>query len=228
MAARRSTTAYYDNDHLSTVFPKSEAIAKTMDENGYDTMWMAEHHFQPEGYECIPNLIMLNVHLAHVTKNLKFGCGFNIAPMWHPLRLAEDYATADILTGGRVIFGVGRGYHTREVESFGSPLMDQDANREMFEEQVEIIFKAFNEESWSHQGKYYTLPPEVPYRGYTLKDLTLVPARPSCPSSAGSPSRAARSERWTSWSSTTSRASSAAAWPRAAPWTASYTATATP
>ena len=165
----------FDNDHLSTVFPKSEAIAKTMDENGYDTMWMAEHHFQPEGYECIPNLIMLNVHLAHLTKNLKFGCGFNIAPMWNPLRLAEDYATADILTGGRVIFGVGRGYHTREVESFGSPLQDQVANRELFEEQVDIIFKAFNEESWSHQGKYYTLPPEVPYRGYTLKELTLVP-----------------------------------------------------
>ena len=165
----------FDNDHLSTVFPKSEAIAKTMDENGYDTMWMAEHHFQPEGYECIPNLIMLNVHLAHLTKSLKFGCGFNIAPMWNPLRLAEDYATADILTGGRVIFGVGRGYHTREVESFGSPLQDQNANRELFEEQVDIIFKAFNEESFSHQGKYYTLPPEVPYRGYTLKELTLVP-----------------------------------------------------
>ena len=165
----------YGNDHLATVFDKTEAIAKTMDANGYDTMWMAEHHFQPEGYECLPNLLMVNVHLAHLTKNLKFGCGFNIAPMWHPLRLAEDYATADILTGGRVIFGVGRGYHTREVESFGSPLQDQEANRELFEEQVEIIFKAFNEDSWSHQGKYYTLPPEVPYRGYALKELTLVP-----------------------------------------------------
>ena len=165
----------YGNDHLATVFDKTEAIAKTMDANGYDTMWMAEHHFQPEGYECLPNLLMVNVHLAHLTKKLKFGCGFNIAPMWHPLRLAEDYATADILTGGRVIFGVGRGYHTREVESFGSPLQDQDANRELFEEQVEIIFKAFNEDSWSHQGKYYTLPPEVPYRGYALKELTLVP-----------------------------------------------------
>ena len=166
---------WYGNDHLATVFDKTEAIAKTMDANGYDTMWMAEHHFQPEGYECLPNLLMVNVHLAHLTKNLKFGCGFNIAPMWHPLRLAEDYATADILTGGRVIFGVGRGYHTREVESFGSPLQDQEANRELFEEQVEIIFKAFNEDSWSHQGKYYTLPPEVPYRGYALKELTLVP-----------------------------------------------------
>ena len=166
---------WYGNDHLATVFDKTEAIAKTMDANGYDTMWMAEHHFQPEGYECLPNLLMVNVHLAHLTKSLRFGCGFNIAPMWHPLRLAEDYATADILTGGRVIFGVGRGYHTREVESFGSPLQDQEANRELFEEQVEIIFKAFNEDSWSHQGKYYTLPPEVPYRGYALKELTLVP-----------------------------------------------------
>ena len=165
----------FDNDHLMTVYSKAEAIAKTLDDNGYDTMWMAEHHFQPEGYECIPNLIMLNVHLANLTKNIRFGCGFNIAPMWHPLRLAEDYATADILTKGRVIFGVGRGYHTREVETFGSPLTDQDANREKFEEAVEIIFKAFNNESFSHQGKYYTLPPEVPYRGYTLKELTLVP-----------------------------------------------------
>ncbi|MBV9018854.1 MAG: LLM class flavin-dependent oxidoreductase, partial [Alphaproteobacteria bacterium] len=103
------------------------------------------------------------------------GCGFNITPMWHPLRLAEDYATADILTKGRVIFGVGRGYHTREVETFGSPLLDQSGNRELFEEQVEIVFKAFNNESFSHNGRHYTLPPEVPYRGYQLKELTLVP-----------------------------------------------------
>ena len=95
--------------------------------------------------------------------------------MWHPLRLAEDYAMADILSNGRVVFGVGRGYHTREVETFGAPLLDQAANRELFEEQVDIIFKAFNEELFSHKGKHYTLPPEVPYRGYTLKELTLVP-----------------------------------------------------
>jgi alkanesulfonate monooxygenase SsuD/methylene tetrahydromethanopterin reductase-like flavin-dependent oxidoreductase (luciferase family) len=106
---------------------------------------------------------------------LKIGCGFNIAPMWHPLRLAEDYAVADILTKGRTVFGVGRGYHTREVETFGSPLQDQAANRELFEEQVEILFKAFHSDRFSHRGKYYTLPPDVPYRGYQLKELTLVP-----------------------------------------------------
>ena len=165
----------FGNDHLATAYDKAENIAKTMDRLGYDTFWMAEHHFQPEGYECIPNILMLAVHLAHVTERLKIGCGFNIAPMWHPLRLAEDYATADILTGGRVIFGVGRGYHTREVDTFGAPLMDQEANRNMFEEQVDVLFKSFNEESFSHKGEYYTIPPEVPYRGYTLKEITLVP-----------------------------------------------------
>jgi alkanesulfonate monooxygenase SsuD/methylene tetrahydromethanopterin reductase-like flavin-dependent oxidoreductase (luciferase family) len=165
----------YPNEHLASVFDKAEAMATLMDRHGYDTFWMAEHHFQHEGMECIPNVLMAALHLAHVTKSLRLGCGFNITPMWHPLRLAEDYATADILTKGRVTFGVGRGYHTREVETFGSPLLDQNANRELFEEQVEIIFKAFNEESFSHKGKHYTLPPDVPYRGYDLKELTLVP-----------------------------------------------------
>jgi alkanesulfonate monooxygenase SsuD/methylene tetrahydromethanopterin reductase-like flavin-dependent oxidoreductase (luciferase family) len=165
----------YDNAHLATALSKAQAMAQLMDHMGYNAFWMAEHHFQREGTECIPNVLLMALHLTHVTRNLKIGCGFNIAPMWHPLRLAEDYAMADILSGGRVVFGLGRGYHTREVETFGSPLLDQNANRELFEEQVDIIFKAFNEESFSHQGKYYTLPPEVPYRGYTLKELTLVP-----------------------------------------------------
>ena len=165
----------YSNDHLASVFEKTDAVAKTMDALGYHAIWLAEHHFQHEGYECIPNILMAAVHLAHVTRQIKIGCGFNIAPMWHPLRLAEDYATADILTGGRVIFGVGRGYHSREVETFGAPILDQEANRELFEEQIEILFKAFNQESFSHHGKHYTLPPAVPYRGYELKEITLVP-----------------------------------------------------
>src|SRR6266853_3381566 len=166
----------YSNAELAHALRKVVAYAQCMDTRGYNTFWMAEHHFQPEGAECIPNLLMMAMHLVNNTKNLKIGCGFNVVPMWHPLRLAEDYAMAEILTGGRVIFGVARGYHTREVESFGAPLIDQDANREMFEEGVEIIFRAFEGKPFSHKGKFYTIPPEVPYRGYTLKELTLVPA----------------------------------------------------
>jgi alkanesulfonate monooxygenase SsuD/methylene tetrahydromethanopterin reductase-like flavin-dependent oxidoreductase (luciferase family) len=166
---------WLSDERLASVFDKCEAIATTMDRLGYSTFWAAEHHFQREGYECIPNLLMLFLHLAHLTRQLKFGCGFNIAPMWHPLRLAEDYATADILTNGRIIFGLGRGYHTREVETFGSPMLDQDANRELFEEQVELLFKSFNNRSFSHHGKHYDIPPDAPYRGYDLKEITLVP-----------------------------------------------------
>ena len=173
---------WLSDEHLASVFDKTVHIAQLLDRVGYDSFWLAEHHFQREGYECIPNLLLLNVHLAHLTENIKFGCGFNIAPMWHPLRMAEDFATADILTGGRVIFGVGRGYHSREVDSFGAPstVTDTDANRELFEKQVEIIMKAFNNRSFSHQGKYYTIPPRVPYRGYELEEITLVP-RPRLP-----------------------------------------------
>ena len=130
---------WLSEEQLNTVYSKAEAIAKTMDSNGFDIFWMAEHHFQREGYEVIPNLMLLAVHLAHITSQIRIGCGFNISPMWHPLRLAEDYATADILTKGRVVFGVGRGYHTREVEVFGNPMIDADANRNLYEEQVEII-----------------------------------------------------------------------------------------
>src|SRR5436309_1754697 len=165
----------YPNEHLATVFEKTEAVARAMDDLGYHAIWLAEHHFQHEGYECLPNILMPAVHLAHVTPRMRIGCAFNLAPMWHPLRLAEDFATADILTRGRVIFGVGRGYHSREVETFGTPMLDAEANRELFEEQVEVILKAFNEESFSHQGKHYTIPADVPYRGYQLKEITLVP-----------------------------------------------------
>jgi alkanesulfonate monooxygenase SsuD/methylene tetrahydromethanopterin reductase-like flavin-dependent oxidoreductase (luciferase family) len=165
----------YSNAHLASVFDKTQAIARCMDEHEYAILWLAEHHFQHEGYECIPNILMVAVHLAHLTTRLRIGCGFNITPMWHPLRLAEDFATADILTGGRVVFGVGRGYHTREVETFGSPMLDAEANRELFEEQVDVLMTAFHSERFAHQGKHYTLPPAVPYRGYELRELTLVP-----------------------------------------------------
>jgi len=165
----------YPNERLIEVFATARDMAQAMDDLGYHAMWTAEHHFQREGYEAFPNLIQLSLWLATQTKRLKFGCAFNILPMWHPVRLAEDYAMADIVTNGRVIMGVGRGYHTREVESFGAPLLDASANRELFEEQFEVMMKCFNEEAFSHRGKYYTIPPDVDYRGYRLRDITCVP-----------------------------------------------------
>jgi alkanesulfonate monooxygenase SsuD/methylene tetrahydromethanopterin reductase-like flavin-dependent oxidoreductase (luciferase family) len=165
----------YTNEQLSQAFFTARDIAQTMDALGYEALWTAEHHFQREGYEVFPNLIQLSLWLATQTKRLKLGCAFNILPMWHPVRLAEDYAMADIVTDGRVIMGVGRGYHTREVESFGAPLLDAEANRELFEEGVEVLLKCFHEEAFFHKGKHYEIPPPVDYRGYTLREITCVP-----------------------------------------------------
>ena len=187
----------YSNERLVQSYDTATRAAKLMDELGYYALWMAEHHFQREGYECIPNIILLGTHLASQTKRLKFGCAFNISPMWHPLRLAEDYALADVLTNGRIIFGVGRGYHSREVETFGAPVIDNDANRELFEEQMEIIRKAFNEESFSHKGKHYTIPADVPYRGYDMKEITLVPRPLNLPVETWQPIVSGRSIEFT-------------------------------
>ncbi len=187
----------YTNERLVQSYDTAARAAKLMDELGYYALWMAEHHFQREGYECIPNIILLGTHLASQTKRLKFGCAFNISPMWHPLRLAEDYALADVLTNGRIIFGVGRGYHSREVETFGAPVIDNDANRELFEEQMEVIRKAFNEESFSHKGKHYTIPADVPYRGYDMKEVTLVPRPLNLPVETWQPIVSGRSIEFT-------------------------------
>ena len=165
----------YSTARLQEVFATAKDVAQTMDALGYHALWTAEHHFQREGYECLPNLIQLGLWLATQTKQLKFGCGFNVLPMWHPIRLAEDYAMADLVTDGRVIMGVGRGYHTREVETFGAPLLDAEANREYFEEGLQLLLKCFNEEAFHHKGKYFECPPPVPYRGYEVREITVIP-----------------------------------------------------
>ena len=121
-AGKRVDDRVESNQRLATVFDESLSLARLMDPLGYDTLWLAEHHFQREGYGCIGNIPLLSVYLAGKTERLKFGAMFNTVPAWHPLRLAYDFAVADIFTGGRVRFGIGRGYINREVETLGSPL----------------------------------------------------------------------------------------------------------
>jgi len=165
----------YPNERFQEAYWTARDAAQLMDELGYWCLWTAEHHFQREGYEVFPNLVLLNTWLATQTKRLKHGCAFNTLTTWHPIRLAEDYAVADIVTGGRVILGVGRGYQTREVETLGAPLIDADANRELFEVSVDLLVKALHDDVLQHDGKHFQIPARVPYRGYDLEDITVVP-----------------------------------------------------
>src|SRR2546428_14067461 len=84
----------YPNAHLASVFDKTEAIARCMDEHGYHTLWLAEHHFQHEGYECLPNILMLAVQLAHLSSRLRIGCGLQVTPNSTLLRYTVDLAHA--------------------------------------------------------------------------------------------------------------------------------------
>jgi len=180
-----ATSRRYGMDAVLECYRNLQAWAKTADELGFDTMWLTEHHFQYEGYEVLPNLIQFGQHLATHTEQLRLGQMFNVVPQWHPLRLAEDFVIADIITGGRMEFGVGRGTVPREAWALGTVVASGDnamsaehdrINREVFEESMEVIKLAWSNERFSYRGKHMTFPPDdVPDRGTLVHDLTLIP-----------------------------------------------------
>ena len=171
----------YGQADFLRVYADLEAYAKCADDLGYDSLWLAEHHFQYEGYEVLPNALMMSAFLSERTKRIKFGAMFNVLPQWHPLRFAEDFAIADVMSGGRMLCGIGRGTVPREAEPLGTRVgwnndPDDTYNREVFEEQVQIIKLAWNNETFSFQGKHYQLPPQaIDDRGRGVQTLTLIP-----------------------------------------------------
>ena len=167
--------------------------ATAADQLGFDSFWTTEHHFQYEGYEVIPNGILIAAWIAARTARLRLGTMFNVVPQWNPLRLAEDFATMHNLSGGRGILGVGRGTVPRELLHLNSDQIsigsadnpDQAAddvrNREWFEEAMEVVRMALASERFSFTGKHFQFPaPGIPDRGSTVTDLTLIP-RPMYP-----------------------------------------------
>ena len=160
------------------------------DHLGFDSYWLTEHHFQYEGYEVIPNGILVGTILAERTENIRIGMAFNIVPQWHPLRLAEDFATIHNISGGRGILGVGRGTVPREAETLGTKIGSFDnpdkaaadeLNRKQFDEAMQVIRLALDNETFSFHGDVYDFPPAgIPDRGGFVSELSLVP-RPLYP-----------------------------------------------
>ena len=127
---------------------------------GFEAMWLGEHHFGPYGVGDIPNPILLGADLAARTSTIRIGQMANIAPWWHPVRLAEDLAILDNMTEGRVEVGFGRGIWPYEGPQFhpnADPRRDRE-NRELFRETVEIVREIWTNEYFSHQGENYSFP----------------------------------------------------------------------
>ena len=132
------------------------------EELGFETMWLGEHHFGPYAVGDIPNPILLGADLAARTSRIRIGQMANIAPWWHPIRLAEDIAILDNMTGGRVEVGFGRGIWPYEGPQFhpnADPRRDRE-NRELFRETVEIVREIWANEYFSYHGTNYRFPAE--------------------------------------------------------------------
>jgi alkanesulfonate monooxygenase SsuD/methylene tetrahydromethanopterin reductase-like flavin-dependent oxidoreductase (luciferase family) len=180
-----STDRRYTNAEM---WRATEALLDTgvlCDRLGYDSYWLTEHHFQHEGYEVVPNGILFGAVLAERTERIRIGTMFNIVGQWHPLRLAEDFAILHNLSGGRAIFGVGRGTVPREARSLGTDIGSFDnpdsaaadeLNRKQFDEAMDVIMLALTEERFSYRGDMFQFPPSgIPDRGGFVETLTLVP-----------------------------------------------------
>src|SRR6266850_7158565 len=134
-------TRTYGQEDYRRSYADLVAYAERCDALGYDSMWTAEHHFHNHGFEVVPNVVLLNAVLAQRTRRLRLGALIHVLTAWHPIHFAEDYALADVLSGGRLLCGLGRGTEERESNVFGVNVgygnnADDVHNREVFEEQV--------------------------------------------------------------------------------------------
>lgn len=130
---------------------------------GYSAWATTEHHFSVEGAEFSPNPVIAQAAVAAHTKRIRLMQIANIITQHHPVRLAEQLAMLDVISGGRVEPGFGRGYQPREVEVLGWPMggtvQDDERNRRFYQEVYEVILKAWTEPSFSYHGEYFSVPP---------------------------------------------------------------------
>ncbi len=140
-------------------FDDSFVLVNEAENLGVDSLWLAEYHFSPARVLSSPITIFSNI--AARTERIRLGTAVTLLPLANPVRVAEEIATLDLISGGRVEFGIGRGTFPNVHEGFSSPYAE---SRGRFEESLEIIIKAWTNETFSFEGEYYN-----------LKDLQVTP-----------------------------------------------------
>ena len=143
------------------VFGEVAEQTRLADALGYTIAWFAEHHFS--NYCLCASPLMMVAHCASITKRIRLGTAVVVLPLYNPARLAAEIATADALSNGRLVLGIGAGYQPYEFERFG---VDIAQNLEMTDEFCDILDLAFSRDFFSYNGKHYQMPD------------THIPARP--------------------------------------------------
>jgi probable F420-dependent oxidoreductase len=142
-------------------------LVELAERSGFDSAWVSEHHGSSDGY--LPSLLPMLAAFAARTGRIALGTGVVLAPFHDPLRLAEDAAVVDQLSGGRLVLGLGIGWREEEFRMFGVP-MDERARRT--EETVEVLRRAWTGRRFSFEGRSFT---------YDRVRVTPPPARPGGP-----------------------------------------------
>jgi alkanesulfonate monooxygenase SsuD/methylene tetrahydromethanopterin reductase-like flavin-dependent oxidoreductase (luciferase family) len=146
-----------DNGYRHNRRSANQFVADIVDEAieadrlGMHSAWIGEHHFSTLGVLSCPDLALS--YIAARTQRIRLAPAVTVLPLHHPIRVAEQWASLDLLSGGRVDFAAGRGYDRREYEPFG---VDFDDNQSIFEEGMEIVRRLWDANGpVSHHGRHY-------------------------------------------------------------------------
>jgi alkanesulfonate monooxygenase SsuD/methylene tetrahydromethanopterin reductase-like flavin-dependent oxidoreductase (luciferase family) len=133
------------------VYRDEIALADLAEPLGFESIWGVEHHFTD--YTMCPDVVQWLTYMAARTTKVQLGSMVVVLPWHQPVRVAEEIAMLDALSGGRVIFGIGRGLGRIEFEGFG---ISMDESRERFVEAAEMILAGLEDGYVKYEGKYYT------------------------------------------------------------------------
>jgi alkanesulfonate monooxygenase SsuD/methylene tetrahydromethanopterin reductase-like flavin-dependent oxidoreductase (luciferase family) len=134
------------------------------DELGYDCFWFTEHHFGTHGINS--SVLSFIAYAAGITKRIRLGTAVVVAPLYQPVRLAEEVAQVDLVSDGRLELGVGSGYRFDEFRGIN---VSPAESRAMFTEVLEVLLKAWTGEPFSYSGQYYSVPEGIAVRPTPLQ-----------------------------------------------------------
>ena len=139
-------------EHLDRAIDETIAEAQLAESCGFDSCFFGEHHQDRDGF--LPSPLIVATAVAAHTRTLNVGTSVILLPLHHPVHVAEDAITLDLVSKGRVIVGVGIGYQPADFRAFGIPMEDRLGR---FEESIEILRRCWSGERFSFHGKHFTL-----------------------------------------------------------------------